>query len=149
YRDRALPPLMPDWEREIALPGKPLLPTGFTKHPKPQHRLFQLSLLARMIFSCLVDADFVDTDDFYRGIEGKPSREAEAGPKPSLAQLRDALDRHLTGLPNEGGINPLRARILREVRAKAAQRTGLFSLTVPTGGGKTLASLAFALDHAL
>src|SRR5690606_4931103 len=66
-----------------------------------------------------------------------------------LAQLRDALDRHLAGLPGEGGINPLRAHILREVRAKAAQRPGLFSLTVPTGGGKTLASLGFALDHAL
>lgn len=144
-----LPPLLPDWEREIALPGKLSLPMGFTRHPKPQLRPFQLSMLARMIFSCLVDADFVDTDDFYRRIEGRSSRDEDAGPRPSLAQLRDALDRHLAGLPGEGGINPLRAHILREVRAKAAQRPGLFSLTVPTGGGKTLASLGFALDHAL
>lgn len=149
YRERELPPLWPDWEREIALPAVLPLPEGFTRHPKPHHRIFQLSLLARMIFSCLVDADFADTDDFYRRIEGRHSRAAEAGARPSLGQLRERLDARLAAFPTEGGINPLRAKILREVRAKATERPGLFSLTVPTGGGKTLASLAFALDHAL
>lgn len=149
YRERDLPPLSLNWEQEIKLPATLSLPEGFTRHPKPHQRIFQLSLLVRMIFSCLVDADFHDTDDYYRRIEGRPSRVAEAGDRPSLAQLHERLDTHLATLPTEGGINPLRAKILCEVRAKAVKRPGLFSLTVPTGGGKTLASLAFAIDHAL
>src|SRR5699024_5884030 len=67
----------------------------------------------------------------------------------ALTLLRDKLDAFLTSLPKEGGINPTRARILSHVRGKASEAPGLFSLTVPTGGGKTLASLAFALDHAI
>lgn len=149
YRERELPMLLPAWEREIALPANLPLPDDFTKHPRADRRLFQLSLLARMIFSCLVDADFADTDGFYRRIEGRRSRAEEAGDRPSLAQLRERLDAHLTLLPTLGGINPLRTHILQAVRAKAVARPGLFSLTVPTGGGKTLASLAFALDHAI
>jgi CRISPR-associated endonuclease/helicase Cas3 len=149
YRSRELPPLLPDWERDIELPAALALPDGFARHPKPERRIFQLSLLARMVFSCLVDADFVDTDDFYRSIEGRRPRDEEVGPRPALHVLRERLDAHLGGFPSEGGINPLRAQILQEVRAKACLAPGLFSLTVPTGGGKTLASLAFALDHAL
>ncbi|KLD79931.1 CRISPR-associated helicase/endonuclease Cas3 [Xanthomonas hyacinthi] len=149
YRERELPPLLPDWERELALPAKLTLPDGFIGHTRLERRPFQLSLLARMVFSCLVDADFTDTDDFYRRVEGRPSRAEEAGTRPTLAQLRERLDAHLAGFPREGGINPLRAQILHQVRAKAGMRPGLFSLTVPTGGGKTLASLAFALDHAI
>ncbi|WDM67260.1 CRISPR-associated endonuclease Cas3'' [Xanthomonas cucurbitae] len=149
YRERELPPLLPDWERDLALPDKATLPDGFSGHPRQERRPFQLTVLARMLFSCLVDADFTDTDDFYRRVEGLPSRAEQAGTRPSLTQLRESLDAHLATLPAEGGINPLRAQILRDIRAKAGMRQGLFSLTVPTGGGKTLASLAFALDHAI
>ncbi|WP_045728614.1 CRISPR-associated endonuclease Cas3'' [Xanthomonas sp. GPE 39] len=149
YRAQALPPLLPDWEHELTLPTKLELPQGFARHPRPDRRAFQMTLLARMIFSCLVDADFVDTDDFYRRIEGRKTREEEVGRRPTLVELRERLDTHLAGLPSEGGINPVRAQILRDVRGKAHLRPGLFSLTVPTGGGKTLASLAFALDHAI
>jgi CRISPR-associated endonuclease/helicase Cas3 len=149
YRKHELPPLLPDWERELALPDKLALPAGFAGHSHLERRPFQLSLLARMLFSCLVDADFTDTDDFYRRLEGRPSRAEEAGTRPTLAQLRERLNTHMAGFPREGGINPLRTQILHEVRAKADMRPGLFSLTVPTGGGKTLASLAFALDHAI
>ncbi|WP_372392829.1 CRISPR-associated endonuclease Cas3'' [Xanthomonas sp. NCPPB 3582] len=149
YRERELPPLLSEWGRELALPDRLGLPEGFSGHPRQERRPFQLTVLARMIFSCLVDADFTDTDDFYRRLEGRPSRAEAAGTRPALAQLRQRLDAHLANLPTEGGINPLRARILRDIRAKAGMRPGLFSLTVPTGGGKTLASLAFALDHAI
>lgn len=149
YRDQNLPPLLDAWEREIALPPDVAFPDGFRCHPDPKRHNFQLSVLARMLFSCLVDADFVDTDDFYRRIEGRRSREDETGPRPSLQQLRERLDAHLAGFPQEGGINPLRGQILRHVRGKSEESPGLFSLTVPTGGGKTLASLAFALDHAI
>src|SRR5690606_2818341 len=121
----------------------------FQAHPDAGRRSFQLALLARMVFSCLVDADFVDTDNYYRGIEGRLRREDEIGPGPGLAELRERLDAHLAGFPREGGINPLRRCILAHVRGQAPEAPGLFSLTVPTGGGKTLASLAFALDHAI
>ncbi|WP_369942652.1 CRISPR-associated endonuclease Cas3'' [Xanthomonas medicagonis] len=149
YRAQVLPPLLPAWEREILLPAKLELPTGFSGHPRTERRAFQMTVLARMLFSCLVDADFVDTDDFYRRVEGRGTRAEQAGTRPTLEELRERLDTHLSGLPSDGGINPIRATILRQARAKAHARTGLFSFTVPTGGGKTLASLAFALDHAI
>lgn len=140
-----LPTLLPDWQGEIDLPDSVALPERFIP---VKHRLgFQFSLLTRMIFSCLVDADFIDTDNFYRRIEDKLPREENVGP--SLVALRERLDAHLAGKPKEGGINPLRTDILAHVRGKAGESPGLFSLTVPTGGGKTLTSLAFALDHAI
>lgn len=141
----ALPTLLPDWAREIALPERVALPEGF--RPLPRRGAFQLSLLTRMVFSCLVDADFIDTDNFYRTIEKRRLREDGNGP--SLPDLREKLSAHLARFPREGGINPLRADILAHVRGKASEQPGLFSLTVPTGGGKTLASLAFSLDHAI
>ncbi len=146
YLER-LPALLPDWESEIDLPLKLGPPAAF--RIVEARRSFQFSLLARMLFSCLVDADFVDTDDFYRHIEGRLSRAEEVGLVPTLEQLRERLEAHLATFPKQGGINPLRAHILSEVRDKAGLAPGLFSLTVPTGGGKTLASLAFALDHAI
>ena len=100
-----------------------------------------------MIFSCLVDADFLDTEQFYtsRG-SSTPNR---ASHHPSLQELRHELDKALSRFQPDTSINRLRAEILSHVRGRAAQAPGLFSLTVPTGGGKTLASLAFALDHAI
>lgn len=140
-----LPPLLDAWRQEIKLPDALSLPPAF--EAKPERGAFQLALITRMLFSCLVDADFIDTDNFYRQLEGKPPREEHPGP--SLTHLRERLDQHLAGLPAADGINPLRHRILEHVRQQAAQDPGVFSLTVPTGGGKTLASMAFALDHAI
>lgn len=142
-----LPVLSPVWKQEIELPAKVAFPDAFEPHPQSHHRNFQLALLARMSFSCLVDADFIDTDNFYRGVEGRSPRQENVGPP--LEALRVRLNAYLARLPREGGINPLRTDILREVRSKALLAPGRFSLTVPTGGGKTLASLAFGLDHAI
>lgn len=141
-----LPELLPDWEREITLPGKSelTLPAGFT--PQKERIIFQQTVLARMIFSCLVDADFIDTDNFYRLTEGRPLRQQAL---PTLEQLREKLEVKLVGFSANSEVNKLRADILSHVRGKATETPGLFSLTVPTGGGKTLASLAFALDHAI
>lgn len=143
--------LDPAWQQEIALPDQ--LPIPAIKIHSKERKHFQLAFLTRMLFSCLVDADFIDTERFYLQLEQRQDYRSPSQGAPSLAQLRDALDQHLAGFaqhPNAGSdVNRLRAQILGHVRQQAAQQPGLFSLTVPTGGGKTLASLAFALDHAI
>jgi len=110
---------------------------------------FQLAFLARMLFSCLVDADYTATGAFYaRAEEREP---ASRGGARTLAELQAALDRRLAsfGPAAPGTLNAQRRHILDAVRAHADDPTGVFTLTVPTGGGKTLTSLAFALDHAV
>lgn len=137
--------LLPQWQEEIALPGAVGLPDGY--RTERARGAFQLSLLARMLFSCLVDADFIDTDNYYRRIEQRPPR--NAAKPPGLQQLREKLDVALNAFRADTEVNRLRADVLAHVRSQANLAPGMFSLTVPTGGGKTLASLAFALDHAL
>lgn len=149
-----LPPLDPVWGQEIALPAQLPLPTDFVPYGKTNDERkargpFQLAFLTRMIFSCLVDADFLDTERFYNSIEHKIDARLRAHPQPSLTDLREQLDRYLARFSPEGDVNRLRADVLHHVRAQAEAAPGLFSLTVPTGGGKTLTSLAFALDHAI
>ena len=102
------------------------------------------ALWVRMLFSCLVDADFLDTEAHFDA--DKPARREGF---PMLAQMRLALDAHMAALPvADTLVNRLRADVLRQCRAQAALPAGFFLLTVPTGGGKTLSSLAFALEHA-
>ncbi|MGR9173008.1 CRISPR-associated helicase Cas3' [Rhizobium sp. KDH_Rht_773_N] len=110
---------------------------------------FQLAFCGRMLFSCLVDADFKDTERFYAELEG---RDADRNWQPLQALLPAFLAGFEDHIAAKGEavteLNRLRADILSHVRARAVAKPGLFTLTVPTGGGKTLASLAFALDHA-
>ncbi|QDU72627.1 CRISPR-associated endonuclease Cas3'' [Mucisphaera calidilacus] len=111
-------------------------------------KAFQLAFLVRMTFSALVDADFLATEWFM-----SPERALRRGRvmPPSLNALRRALDEHLSGLANNASpteLNRHRQQILQACRTRAEEKPGLFSLTVPTGGGKTLSSLAFGLEHA-
>lgn len=133
------------WKDALALPAEPSPPSTFTQ--LPERAFFQLAFLTRMLFSCLVDADYIDTETFYAKHETGLAQPRGGGP--SLQQVREALDNHLETFDTDKGINQIRGHILSEVRNKAAMKPGSFSLTVPTGGGKTLASLAFALDHAI
>jgi len=100
-----------------------------------------------MLFSCLVDADFLDTEAYM-----DDRKALERHPGLSMETLKVSFDAHMAELQQgvtPSTVNSLRAQILRECHAKAALKPGLFSLSVPTGGGKTLASVGFALEHAL
>lgn len=108
------------------------------------------ALWIRMLFSCLVDADFLDTEAFLN-----PKQTTLRQGYPSLAELHRRFDRFMQekadGVRTIGPlstVNKVRADVLQQCRDKASLRPGLFSLTVPTGGGKTLSSMAFALEHA-
>lgn len=104
------------------------------------------ALWVRMLFSCLVDADFLDTEAYM-----DDSKSAQRGGWHDLQTLRIQFDIFMTdktAAADPTHVNQLRADILRQCREKAAKVPGLFSLTVPTGGGKTLSSMAFALEHA-
>ncbi|MBP6655977.1 MAG: CRISPR-associated endonuclease Cas3'', partial [Propionivibrio sp.] len=112
----------------------------------------RFALWVRMLFSCLVDADFLDTERFMS--QGKA--EARSGFTP-VGELEKRLAERLTLMAQEvaergeagSQVNMKRAEVLRACLAKAELPPGVFSLTVPTGGGKTLSSLAFALRHAV
>jgi CRISPR-associated endonuclease/helicase Cas3 len=103
------------------------------------------SFFLRMLFSCLVDADFLCTERFMD--KGRASRRPNN--LPSIAAMEECLQRHLAKFGKaETEVQKQRAGILNACLDTAERAPGLFSLTVPTGGGKTLSSLAFALKHA-
>ncbi len=111
-----------------------------------QHRGFSEAFLTRMLFSCLVDADFLATEQFYLTAEG---REPARGDFEAIDTLRARMECYMGKIRRaDTPLNILRGKILDHVRAKAKGAPGFFTMTVPTGGGKTLASLSFALEHA-
>lgn len=105
----------------------------------------------RMLFSCLTDADFLDTEAHFEGDE-QGKRYREAGPKLNAAQALTALERYMTGKirsVNKADKSVLDARnaLWNMVTTAASAEPGLLTLTAPTGSGKTLAMLKFALEH--
>lgn len=133
------------WE-EYAI-GLPSLSDLKARLRKPDQNLiekhFSVPFLARMLFSCLVDADFLETEAFYAA-GNAPERGGHLLPE-HLEKLRGFLARHRK---DDTEVNRLRSHILDHANAKAGLAPGLFTLTVPTGGGKTLTSLSFAMEHA-
>ena len=126
------------------------IPSNILSQPKPTSTLLGkakgFALWVRMLFSCLVDADFLDTEAFMNA--DKAAQRRDVLTVPELLARFDAFmeDKFSDVLPTT--VNRIRANVLHQCRQKARERPGLFSLTVPTGGGKTLSSLAFALEHA-
>lgn len=98
----------------------------------------------RMLFSCLVDADYTDTGAF---MDNSPYLPASSS---SMEELWRRLETYVSGwFPPKGALNMQRCAILEQCMSAGAQYgPGLFTLTVPTGGGKTVASLSFALAQA-
>ena len=141
-----VPELDPCWRDEVTLDA--IDPPRIAPR-SPDDIGFCASMFVRMVFSTLVDADYLDTEAYYAEVRGT---QVPRGSYPSLTELAGRLEEHLgllTWRASESAVNDVRARVLQNVRAHAAAPPGMFSLTVPTGGGKTLSSLAFALDHAV
>lgn len=106
-----------------------------------------LHLWMRMLFSCLVDADFLDTEAFM-----SPEKAALRGKLPAMTILKQRFDTHMDAMEEKAAptrINGIRANILSDCRLSAQNEKGIYTLTVPTGGGKTLSGMAFALEHAV
>ena len=131
------------YKSEIHIPEIKTLPFDPQNSPDPD---FSLGVFIRMLYSCLVDANFLDTEYFMK--EGRTQR--ETGEEPAV--LLEKLKKHVAGwLLNEDTetVNGRRTEILRHCFEWGHKERGIFQLTVPTGGGKTIASLAFALQHAV
>lgn len=141
---KELPHLAPNWEKELKLSDNPTFPP--IKPQDPKRAGFQFAFLTRMLFSCLVDADFQDTEAYFAQMEGAIVQRDDF---PTLEELRQQLDHFLAKMGGEGPIKARRQQILASIRQQAQESPGNFSCTVPTGGGKTLTTLGFGLDHAI
>lgn len=137
------------WEEATpALPGQ----ISSARLREQSEQGFTRAFLIRMLFSCLVDADFLETERFYAEAKGE---RVSRGDHLDLRVLRDRLRIHMervaagVSAKRSSRLNALRAEVLNHAVAKAHEKPGLFTLTVPTGGGKTLTSLSFALEHAI
>ena len=105
---------------------------------------FYLGCLTRFLFSCLIDADRINSSDFEREAQKEVRRLAE---KPDWQSAIDKLEAKLAGFENRYPIDEIRRRISDDCLKRAVDFQGIYTLTVPTGGGKTLASLRYALHH--
>ena len=133
------------YAEEIKIPPINTRPLNMTKVEEMD---YSLSVFIRMIYSCLVDADFLDTESFMNC--GKVQRiQGE-----TMTVLLNKMEKYImqkgwTKNVTLDSVNGRRTEILKKCMQKGKEEKGIFRLTVPTGGGKTIASLAFALRHAV
>lgn len=113
--------------------------------PGPIGTQLHFGFLVRFLFSCLIDADRIDTADFERPRQAKYRNHEKTV---DWNALIGRLEAHLGSLANSSPIDDLRRNISNQCLEAASRPAGVYTLTVPTGGGKTLASLRFALHHA-
>ena len=140
--EKSIPPY-DAYDSEINFPVNLDLPLNMKAILKHRNSFFGYTVFIRMLFSCLIDADWEDTRKFYQG--------STENTYPSLNTLQKKLKKYLDTLSTlqKNKINETRNQILQSAISAGTKRRGLFTFTVPTGGGKTLSSLAFALRHAL
>lgn len=130
---------------EQLLPGLSSLATpGLPPHASSPR---ETELLIRMLFSTLVDADFLDTEHHFQ--EDRAGRRRLWPPISELAQRFSAAHSALSSQAVTSPLNAVRNSIYEQCLAASEEAPGFFGLTVPTGGGKTLSAMGFALAHAL
>jgi len=106
---------------------------------------FKIGMLVRTLFSCLIDADRIDTADFE---SPKQAKFRQHGVYRTWNELADRLERHLQKFKGDNPVDSVRQEVSQNCLNRSSSEQGIYTLTVPTGGGKTLASLRFALAHA-
>ena len=114
---------------------------------EPKQVAFSFGFFVRMLFSCLVDADFLDTERF---LDSSRALSRPRWPPDMLKRMDEQVESYVAGefAETEDPVDVERRRVRQDCIRAADSEPGLFSLTVPTGGGKTLSSLAFGLRHA-
>lgn len=121
---------------------------------KSESQVASRMLDVRMLFSCLVDADFLETEGHFNGDGMTPRRERKPAPTMDFASalklVEAEADRLQGAAKGDPGLQAVRRRLFSScLQAGRDQQVGLFTLEAPTGTGKTLALLAFALAHAV
>jgi CRISPR-associated endonuclease/helicase Cas3 len=139
------------WQHGLDHLPKPVVPglPEFVREAFGHRDAFAIAFFVRMLFSCLVDADFLDTERF---MDAERATARPQWPEDVLSQIAGTLAvfmAEMERIASDIPVNRERAAVHRACIEAAGLSPGLFSLTVPTGGGKTLSSLAFALHHAL
>ena len=125
-------------------PATLALPTHLKIRPDHEHPGFSFSFLTRILYSALVDADFQETETYMN--DGEKPR----GGYSNIEELCQRFNSHLRKFDNPiSEVNKKRTETLKTCIEKATTDQGFFTLNLPTGGGKTLASMAFALNHAV